>query len=109
MSDLISRDEALRVLEELRREMSGKAYDAEQADDFVTMIVAGNESEGLTKGIAAIRALPAATDERRCETCAEWYERVGSRAICHSDAYQVSGCLVTKPDHSCAAWKDGAR
>lgn len=106
MSDLIPRDEALRVLEEQAQEFSTRAFDQEQfalrgkMGDTVDPVWYRGCAAGLMRAIDAIRAIPA----RRCDGCGYWHREpdafFGGIGFCarHSKFH-------FPPDHSCAAWQ----
>ena len=81
--------------------------DADSIEVCTVALWCKSPSEVAQRIVTAVNAQA----ERRCETCAEWQGKDADRwGQCYSDAYQ-GACvyLLTKPDHSCAAWKDGAR
>ena len=97
--DVIDRAEALRVVGQL-----GRGWAVGSNDAMYGFQVARNQA------LDAIRALPAATDERRCATCAHWHKE--EAAIFGGVGYcSWIDRVHTEPFFFCAAWqaRDGAK
>ena len=106
MSDLIPRDEALRVLVNLRDDAQ-RRYDQRTISGSVTAMV-GHELVAHREAVREVAAIPAIGT---CATCAEWrrHKLFGhdlETGECVSDAYiGIRADVVTSHTHFCAAWR----
>ena len=90
MSDLISRQDAIEVIEEMQMPIMRSMFPEEQ---FVF--------KGMSEALSAIKDLPSAQPEIvRCKDCKHYkaYEYTGKLA-CH---YVIGGTVEKKPDDFCS-------
>jgi len=92
MPDLIDREAAVRAIQALALQESGKTFDGPSA-----------YLDGLAAAVRTLAALPSPT----CATCAEWQPWIPALGKCNSGVYHTEGgyLLYTPPTHSCAAYK----
>ena len=101
MSDLIEREAAVRAIRHVLEMMFRSDWDCSTPE-----LMSWRDKKLVPSLFDAIRALPAATDERRCETCGRWDRNAPARTSGNRRCGWVYDfALLTPPDHYCAAWQ----